>query len=186
MSDIAIIGGGIAGVSAAAVLSRNASVTLIEAEPHLAWHASGRSAAMFLMDYGNDTVRALNRASAPHLHDNGILRQRGVLMLARADQQGSFLTETASMGMEHISVDQAQALFPILNRETVALAGYREDVYDLDTDLLLQGYRKAALAQGAQIVTGARVDRITRDGRWHLSWQGGALHADIVINAAGA
>jgi glycine/D-amino acid oxidase-like deaminating enzyme len=186
MSDIAIIGGGIAGVSAAAILSRDAKVTLIEAEPDLGYHASGRSAAMFLIDYGNATVRALNRASAQHLHATGVLRQRGVLMLARADQQDSFTAEAAAMGMDPMALDDAQALFPILNRDTVAFAAHRGDVFDLDTDMLLQGYRKAALANGAQIITGARVAQIARQERWHLEWDGGAVQADVVINAAGA
>ncbi|WP_226782997.1 NAD(P)/FAD-dependent oxidoreductase [Oceaniglobus trochenteri] len=187
MSDIVIIGGGIAGVSAAAVLSENAHVTLIEAEEHLAYHASGRSAAMFLENYGNDIVRALNRASAAHLRDTGCLRQRGVMMLARADQRAAFEAETASFGMEHLGLDEARQMFPILNPATVAHAGYRPDVFDLDTDLLIQGYRKVALKNGADIVTGARVDRIVRaGGQWHLRWPGGEAQADILINAAGA
>ncbi|WP_108485205.1 NAD(P)/FAD-dependent oxidoreductase [Oceaniglobus ichthyenteri] len=187
MSDIIVIGGGIAGVSAAAALSRDAHVTLIEAEPHLAYHASGRSAAMFLQDYGNDTVRALNRASAAHLHDNGILRQRGVMLLARTDQHDSFVIENAAFGLTELDLDTAQSLFPILNRASVAHAGYRPDVHDLDTDLLIQGYRKQALAQGAVFETGARISEIHRDqGRWHVTWPGGSAQADMLVNAAGA
>ena len=187
MTQIAIIGGGIAGVSAAAALSRDAQVAVIEAEPQLAYHASGRSAAMFLEDYGNDTIRALNRASADHLHNNGILRQRGVMMLARADQRDSFVRESAGFAMDHLTLDEASALFPILNRATVAHAGYRADVYDLDTDLFLQGYRKQALAQGAEFHTNARVSAMSRDGAgWRIQWPGGDLRTDIVVNAAGA
>ena len=43
--DFLIIGGGIAGVSAGAELSKLGSVLLLEAEDALAYHASGRSAA---------------------------------------------------------------------------------------------------------------------------------------------
>jgi len=60
MTDILIIGGGIAGLSAAAALSGQASVTLLEAEPDLGFHASGRSAAMYLSEYGNGVVGAFN------------------------------------------------------------------------------------------------------------------------------
>ncbi len=67
MSDIIIIGGGIAGISAAARLSEQADVTVLEAEDQLAYHASGRSAAVFIKDYGNPTIRALNIASLPYL-----------------------------------------------------------------------------------------------------------------------
>jgi heterodisulfide reductase subunit A-like polyferredoxin len=44
--DFLIIGGGIAGVSAAARLSALGSVLLLEAEDNLAHHASSRSAAI--------------------------------------------------------------------------------------------------------------------------------------------
>ena len=46
-ADFLIIGGGIAGVSAAARLSELGSVIVLEAEEALAHHASGRSAALF-------------------------------------------------------------------------------------------------------------------------------------------
>ena len=44
--DFLIIGGGIAGTSAGARLSHLGSVLLLEAETSLAYHASGRSAAL--------------------------------------------------------------------------------------------------------------------------------------------
>jgi len=59
MIDTLIIGGGIAGLSAAAKLSPHGSTTLLEAETATGYHASGRSAAVFLKDYGNAQVRLL-------------------------------------------------------------------------------------------------------------------------------
>ncbi|MEL7126692.1 MAG: FAD-dependent oxidoreductase, partial [Pseudomonadota bacterium] len=52
MSDIVVIGGGIAGLSAAARLAPHARVTVLEAEDALGHHASGRSAALFEQNYG--------------------------------------------------------------------------------------------------------------------------------------
>ena len=46
-TDFLIIGGGIAGISAAARLSGLGSVIVLEGEAVLAHHASGRSAALF-------------------------------------------------------------------------------------------------------------------------------------------
>ena len=63
MIDFLIIGGGIAGVSAAARLSELGSVTLLEGENALAYHASGRSAALFEQNYGKTSTVALNKAS---------------------------------------------------------------------------------------------------------------------------
>ena len=62
-TDFLIIGGGIAGVSAAARLSHLGSVTLAETETALAWHASGRSAALYEPGYGGGAVTDLTRAS---------------------------------------------------------------------------------------------------------------------------
>ena len=52
MTDFLILGGGIAGISAAARLSHLGRVTVLEAEAHLAHHASGRSAALYEPNYG--------------------------------------------------------------------------------------------------------------------------------------
>ena len=53
MTDAVIIGGGIAGIAACAQLAPHCEVTLLEAEPELCYHSSGRSAATFIEDYGN-------------------------------------------------------------------------------------------------------------------------------------
>ena len=72
MDDFIIIGGGIAGVSVAALLSKYAKVTLLEAEENLGYHASGRSAAIFIKDYGNESVKALTYLSSEYLEkENG-------------------------------------------------------------------------------------------------------------------
>ena len=53
MTDVVIIGGGIAGMSACAQLAHYVKVVLLEAEPELCYHSSGRSAATYIEDYGN-------------------------------------------------------------------------------------------------------------------------------------
>ena len=76
---VAVIGGGIAGVSAADALATSADVTLLEAETSLATQASGRSAAMFEENYGSAPIRTLNCASREVLDSFGVLRRRGFL-----------------------------------------------------------------------------------------------------------
>ena len=61
-TDFLIIGGGIAGISAAARLSHLGSVTVLEAEEALAHHASGRSAALYEPQYGLPAVVSLSMA----------------------------------------------------------------------------------------------------------------------------
>ena len=72
MQDFLIIGGGIAGVSAAARLSHIGSLTLIEAEANLAHHASGRSAALYEPHYGLPAVVELSLASGDHFRQTAI------------------------------------------------------------------------------------------------------------------
>ena len=55
-ADFLIIGGGIAGVSAAARLSALGRVILLESEDNFGHHASGRSAALYEPYYGLDSV----------------------------------------------------------------------------------------------------------------------------------
>ncbi|MBJ3762372.1 FAD-binding oxidoreductase [Maribius pontilimi] len=185
--DIVIVGGGIAGVSAAAELSADASVLLLEAESALGYHASGRSAAMFLPFYGNATVRALNAASAQHHHDAGVLTPRAFLSMAPPGKVDLLEREAAELGLDRIDMDEAVELFPILEPGYFAAAAMTRQAWDLDTDLLLQLNRKRVLAQGGRIETRARVSDIAReDGGWRVSWQGGEARAAHVVNAAGA
>ena len=68
-SDFLVIGGGIAGLSAAARLARHGRVTVLEAEEAVGYHSSGRSATFAHYGIGNATVRALTQASRPFFLD---------------------------------------------------------------------------------------------------------------------
>ena len=187
MSDIVIIGGGVAGLSAAAALAPLGDVVVLEAEEQLGYHATGRSAAMFLRDYGNEVVRALNYASNDYLEGADLLTPRTMMLLARPDQRQAFMAEYPAFNMRTMSVPEAQQLFPILNPDTVGHVGYREGIFDLDTDLMVQGFVRRAKAQGARIMTNARVDQITKTRQGWRVEAGGASHsARLLINAAGA
>ncbi|SMC81002.1 NAD(P)/FAD-dependent oxidoreductase [Primorskyibacter flagellatus] len=189
MTDFLIIGGGIAGVSAAARLSELGSVTLLEAEDALSYHASGRSAAAFLENYGNDVVRALNRASADHLHNanGGVLSPRGQLLVGGPDEADSFSAQAVDFGLTEISATDARAKVPILNPATATRAAWRPDVFDLDTDLLLQNFLREARGNGAEVVTRARISAISRkNGRWRVSDGAREWTGTHLVNAAGA
>ncbi|SDN60544.1 Glycine/D-amino acid oxidase [Lutimaribacter pacificus] len=189
MQDFLIIGGGIAGISAAARLARLGSVTLLEAEDNLAYHASGRSAAMFLESYGNAVVRALNGASADYLRTahGGVLSPRPMMLLGAADEAGGFAAQAADMGLERIAIDEAATLWPLLDRGHAAHAALRADTCDLDTDLFIQNFLREARGAGARIVTGARVGAIRRvPGGWQVTAGGQDYTARTLVNAAGA
>src|SRR3954465_12643439 len=57
--DFLIVGGGIAGLSAAARLVRHGKVVVLEAEEALGYHSSGRSVSFSHYGIGNAVVRGL-------------------------------------------------------------------------------------------------------------------------------
>src|SRR5579862_3576877 len=66
--DVAVIGGGIGGISVASELATDRSVVVIEAEREPGHHATGRSAASYVPSYGPPTVRRLTAASFADFH----------------------------------------------------------------------------------------------------------------------
>ncbi len=186
--DFLVIGGGIAGVSAAARLAPLGSLMLLEAETALAWHASGRSAALYEPNYGSPPVVALSRASGDYFRQaEGVLSERGLMLLARAHEAEDFDHDLISMDFTEISVDEALAKVPVLQRDVIARAGFAAHAWDIDTDLLIQGFAAQARANGARIMTDARVTAIQRDGAgWQVTSSAGTFTARMIVNAAGA
>ena len=185
--DFLIIGGGIAGVSAAARLSHLGSVLLLEAETQLAHHASGRSAALYEPHYGLEPVVALSLASGPYFHGaTGVLSPRGMMILAKSGDGDAFDRDIRKMALDEVSVAEAQAVVPVINVDTVTRAAMADHAWDIDTDLLLQGFAREAKAAGAVIVTGARVTAIAREGAGWRVLAGEEYRATTLVNAAGA
>mgnify|MGYP000981552365 CR=1 FL=1 len=114
MTDVLVIGGGIAGLSAAARLSNLGEVRLLERETALGYHTSGRSAALFEECYGKPAVVALNRASHRYLAEanGGVLSPRGLLMIAGDDLKAAFDADPADRkgsGVHAFTVSRAVA-----------------------------------------------------------------------------
>lgn len=188
MHDFLIIGGGIAGVSAAARLSHLGPVLLLEAEDHLAHHASGRSAALFVMGYGAPPVVALNEASEDYLRraNGGVLSPRGVMIVAREEEAAAFEAEVAEMRAERLSLVEARTRVPVLNQGALAFAAVSADALDIDTDRLIQDFAREARRNG-EIVTRARVTALLRaGGGWGAETAGGSHAGRLLVNAAGA
>ena len=185
MTCIAIIGGGIAGVSAAAELAPHASCTLFEAEPALGYHASGRSAAMFEEHYGNAIVRALNTASKPRHIEADVLSPRGLMMIALEGEEDAFERDCAEMNMQPIPLAAAHNRVPILH-ENIILAAIHESASDLDTDKLLQGCARKARGAGADFRMGDRISIEKAKAGWIVTTKSTKTTFDIIVNAAGA
>ena len=186
MKDFLIVGGGVAGLSAAARLSEMGSVTLLEREPVLGYHTSGRSAALYEANYGKASTVALNRASRDYLEGNGLLSPRGLMVVGSAETAELFEADVAAMELEPISAAEALAKIPVLNPEAYDRAAYDHTAWDIDTDALLQGYARTARANGTEVVTKAEVTAIDRtEGGWAVT--AGEVHEGrVLVNAAGA
>lgn len=189
MSDFIVIGGGIAGISAAARLSELGSVTVLEAEQALGYQASGRSAAMFEENYGNPATVALNKASADYHQsaNGGYLTPRGFMLVAGPGEEDQFAADVTELGLHPIDIDDAYGRVPILKPETVTLAALHEEARDLDTDRMIQDFARVVRGAGGQVVTKAEVTAIRHTGAgWQVTAGGEVYEAKQLVNAAGA
>lgn len=199
---VAVIGGGIAGASAAYSLA-NAGVfdrvTLLEAESQLAQHTTGRSAAMLTENLGAEAIRPLTTASLDFLHnppselvDRPLLDPRGVMTVA-PPEGGELLDEmliegqTGTHPIIEMDVDEARNLAPHIRFTSEHRVMWEEHAFDIDVAALHQAFIRGLRANGGDIATSHRVDSARPDGdRWTLDTTQGPVHADVVVNAAGA
>ena len=189
MHDIIVIGGGIAGTSVAARLAPHAKVLVLEAETALAYHASGRSAALYESNYGLPTTVALSKASSDYFHtaNGGYLSPRGLMITARVDEFDAFQKDSETLGLEVISPTEALQMLPILNPEKLAHASYHAAAWDIDTDRMVQDFARELRAHGGEIKLGAPVKSIARNGAgWVLETPVGSYQAKLIVNASGA
>jgi glycine/D-amino acid oxidase-like deaminating enzyme len=185
--DFLVVGGGIAGTSAAARLSALGRVLLVEAEPALGYHASGRSAATFEESYGKPPVVALNRASRPYLQDGGYLTPRGMMLIGTRDNAERFDADMAGMGLEPMGPAEMRALVPILNPATVTRGGWHDAALDIDTDRLIQDFARQVRAAGGEVRTRAPVTAIRRTATgWAVAAGAETVETRVLVDAAGA
>ena len=191
--DIAVIGGGIAGVSVAARLAGRASVVLVEAEAALGYHATGRSAALYTECYGPGVIPLLTKASRSFLADrpDPFVGPRGLLFAGHRHQKASIaaLHETYSTNVADLEVLDATGmaeLCDVLNTDSVQYGLYEPGAMDIDVHALQMEFRRVAKEHGADIRLEFRVDRVSTGARWTLHSSLGEVSARIILNAAGA
>jgi D-arginine dehydrogenase len=200
-SDVLIIGGGIAGLSAAAALARDARVIVLEGEEQVGFHASGRSATMLHYALGDRLVRSLTLASRSFLEsppdgftDVPLGRRMPVLVHARENEREQLDALEAEIApfaaLDRLDERGIAELCPLLKvgaedaQHAIAdLAGIR-----LDPHALLQGFVRALRRSAGELRTGARVSAIARHSdHWLVTTEvGDAFAAPVVVNATGA
>jgi D-arginine dehydrogenase len=197
-ADFIVIGGGIAGASAAYELSAAGRVVLLEMESAPGYHATGRSAAVLSENYGPPVWSRLVTASRAFLEsppegfaDVPLVAPRGALFLAREEEQEALRrqgTELLRRGasVEIIPVEDALRLCPVLKTTEFALALHEQGCVDIDTGALMAGYLKGFRRRGGRLLVDARAERLVRSGgRWRVTTAKGAIEAPVIVNAAG-
>jgi len=199
--DFAVVGAGIAGVSAAYHLAPHAKVVVLEREPVAAYHTTGRSAALHSETYGSPEIRAITVASGRFYRqppagfaDHPLLTPRGALIAGRAEQQADLQKAAAEFAALVPSVrwlDAAETLSrqPLL--EPAAAAGgaiFEPEADDMDVAAIHGGFLKGARAAGGVLRLNAEVARLERrDGLWTIGLRDGeSVRARTVVNASGA
>ena len=196
--DILVIGGGIAGLSAAAALSNHARVAVLEAEDQIGFHSSGRSATMVHYALGDRLVRALTLASRPFFDDPPagfadvpLGRRVPLLVHARDDEKAALDALDAEISqfaaLERLDSAGVHALCPLLKEDA------RHGIADLnatrlDPHALLQGNLRQLKARGGELHPGQRVVSVRREGAsWAVtSEKGERFSAPVLVNAAGS
>jgi D-arginine dehydrogenase len=197
--DFIVIGGGVAGASAACELSGSSRVLVLEQEDQPGYHSTGRSAALYAETYGNRTIRGLTTGGKafyldppPGFTEHPLLRPRGVMFIGRADQQAAldrFLAEVAGLrsNIRRIEVAEAYARSPALRPGYVAGAVLDPDAMDIEVHALHHGYLRGLKARGGQMLTDAAVQSLERQGScWLARTRAGEFRGRVVIDAAGA
>ena len=197
--DVAVIGAGIAGASAAAELAaKGLRVAVIEQESQAGYHTTGRSAAIYSPVYGPAPIRALTRASfsfftAPPdgFAVHPLLSPINAAFIARADQLDhlSNLEQDLAQaeGIARIDANSLQERIPLLRSGYASAGLWDTGTSNIDVAALHQGYLRQFKALGGMLITRARLTTLTHTARgWTLQTSQGDVHAEKVVNAAGA
>ena len=198
--DIVVVGGGIAGISAAfALAQRGMQVAVVEREETLTAHSTGRSAAQFLASYGEPANRRLSAASrafldsdADGLADSAVLVPRNVLWVAPHAFEGHLderieANRVTATECEPLDVELTIAICSALDPQWLAGGVIEYGGFDIDVAELHQAYVRGARALGVTILREHGARGLARSGStWHVDTTAGAFSCEVVVNAAGA
>jgi D-arginine dehydrogenase len=201
-SDFLIIGGGIAGLSAASRLVRHGKVVVLEAEEALGYHSSGRSVSFSHYGIGNSAVRGLTAWSRPFFEDppggfspTPLARTVPSLYFAAEETLPALAALEAEMTRftdrtRRIDAAAMAALCPALRTgDGAAVTGVLDPTgLKLEADALLQACARTVRAGGGEVLNGRRITSIERQGEgWNVRAESGEQWSTpVLVNSAGA
>jgi dimethylglycine dehydrogenase len=198
---VVVIGGGVVGVSVLYHLTKAGwkDVLLIERGELTCgstWHAAGGMHTINgdpnvakLQQYTINLYKEIEQISGQSCG----MHVTGGIMLAGTRARLDWLKMTRARGrylgmeLEIISVEEAQRLFPLMNKEHFVGALYDPIEGHVDPYGVTHAYAKAAQIGGAQVVRHTRVTDLKprADGSWDVITDHGNVHAEHVVNAGG-
>ncbi len=192
-----VIGAGMAGATAAAHLAASGRKTaLLEAEESAGYHTTGRSAAIWILNYGGADARILTGASRaffesppPGFTEATLAHRRAVVFIAPPEQQAHMAQMIAEgQGMLPIAPEAVRAMVPALKPGYAVTGGIESDAFDMDVAALHQGFLRQLRQLGGVLGLRHRAGRIERvEGEWRVEATGGVVFAaPVLVNAAGA
>jgi D-arginine dehydrogenase len=201
-ADVAVIGGGIAGASAAWHLAAaGADVVLLEQEASPGHHATGRSAAVLSETSGDDTVCALAARSRPFLEqppdgfvDHPLLSPRGLLWVGRIGDEAA-LDAVAEIGRRHrpASVRRLDGagtahIVPALVEQARSAGGVHEpEAMSIDVDALLWAFLRGIGEVSRRVYTSLELLQAVRSGAsWRIHAGDREIRCTSIVDAAGA
>jgi D-arginine dehydrogenase len=196
--DFCVIGGGMAGLSIAAELSAKANVLVLEREEDLAYHTTGRSAALYSELSADSTALALSKLSRPFLVDPPAgfseypLHQHISCVFTATAAESEHIQNNAKKldNPQLLDVEEMLVRVPILRTggEDICSGLLEEDAFRIDVGAIVQGYRKQIKQNGSSIRCKAEVCALNHEkDSWRVELKDGDnLESRCVINAAGA
>ncbi len=200
--DVAIVGGGVMGLSTAYHLAESSKASIVVLERgYLVSGASGRNGGGVRMQWGDEgNVQIMMesieicRGLAQELDINLWFRQGGYLFLARGEagearlRRNAELHRTLGAPTRLLGPEEAKELVPELDVSEVRLAAFNPEDGVVFPWPFVWGYAAQAIARGAIVRTHTEAVRGEPDGDGillHLS-TGERLRAGRVVNATGA
>jgi len=208
-ADVAIVGGGVAGLAAARELARRGlAVVVIESAPACGAGASGAAAGMLApqaeADRADDLFELLcaSREMYPDFaaaltEETGIdveLDRTGTLYLAFSEEDAGEVERRfawqsrAGLAVERVSTAEVRRLEPQVSPHVRAALRFPRD-WQVENRLLVRALRASAEGSGARVASGTEALglHVSPDGRARgLLTARGTLWADAVVLAAGA